>query len=119
MHTIIPAMVMRDNRPVFCYGVMGGEMQPQGHVQVFLNMFVFGMNAQEAGEAARSREMDGFIAIESGISDAVSEQLRARGHSVERRVGEFGGYQGIYFDAEQGVYHGASDNRKDGCALGY
>ena len=119
MHTIIPAMVMRNNRPVFCYGVMGGEMQPQGHVQIFLNMFVFGMNAQEAGEAARSREMDGFIAIESGIDDAVSEQLRAMGHSVERRVGDFGGYQGIYFDAEQGVYHGASDNRKDGCALGY
>jgi gamma-glutamyltranspeptidase/glutathione hydrolase len=119
MHTIIPAMVMRNNRPVFCYGVMGGEMQPQGHVQIFLNMFVFGMNAQEAGEAARSREMDGFIAIESGIGDAVSEQLRAMGHSVERRVGDFGGYQGIYFDAEQGVYHGASDNRKDGCALGY
>ena len=119
MHTIIPAMVMRNNRPVFCYGVMGGEMQPQGHVQIFLNMFVFGMNAQEAGEAARSREMDGFIAIESGIDDAVSAQLRAMGHSVERRVGDFGGYQGIYFDAEQGVYHGASDNRKDGCALGY
>jgi len=119
MHTIIPAMVMRNNRPVFCYGVMGGEMQPQGHVQIFLNMFVFGMNAQEAGEAARSREMDGFIAIESGIGDAVSEQLRAMGHPVERRVGDFGGYQGIYYDAEQGVYHGASDNRKDGCALGY
>jgi gamma-glutamyltranspeptidase/glutathione hydrolase len=119
MHTIIPAMVMRENRPVFCYGVMGGEMQPQGHVQVFLNMFVFGMNAQEAGEAARTREADGAIEIESGISDAVCEGLGKKGHKVVRSVGEFGGYQGIYYDAEQGVYHGASDNRKDGCAMGY
>jgi len=119
MHTIIPAMVMRDNKPVFCYGVMGGEMQPQGHVQVFLNMFVFGMSAQEAGEAARTREADGAIEIESGISDAVSEGLAKKGHKVVRSVGEFGGYQGIYYDAEQGVYHGASDNRKDGCAMGY
>ncbi|MFA9419184.1 MAG: gamma-glutamyltransferase [Gammaproteobacteria bacterium] len=119
LHTIIPAMVMRENKPVFCYGVMGGEMQPQGHVQVFLNMFVFGMNAQEAGEAARTREADGAIEIESGISDAVSEGLRNKGHKVKRSVGQFGGYQGIYYDAEQGVYHGASENRKDGCAMGY
>jgi gamma-glutamyltranspeptidase/glutathione hydrolase len=119
LHTIIPAMVMRENRPVFCYGVMGGEMQPQGHVQVFLNMFVFGMNAQEAGEAARAREEDGTVFIESGISDAVREGLRNKGHVVERGGGKFGGYQGIYYDAEQGVYQGASDNRKDGCALGY
>jgi gamma-glutamyltranspeptidase/glutathione hydrolase len=119
LHTIIPAMVMRENRPVFCYGVMGGEMQPQGHVLVFLNMFVFGMNAQEAGEAARSREIDGTIEIESGISDAVCAGLREKGHKVKRSVGEFGGYQGIYYDAEQGVYQGASDNRKDGCAMGY
>ncbi len=119
LHTIIPAMVMRDNRPVFCYGVMGGEMQPQGHVQVFLNMFVFGMNAQEAGEAARVREEDGTVFIESGISDAVSEGLRNKGHVVEYSAGQFGGYQGIYYDAEQEVYQGASDNRKDGCAMGY
>jgi gamma-glutamyltranspeptidase/glutathione hydrolase len=112
-------MVMRENQPVFCYGVMGGEMQPQGHVQVFLNMFVFGMNAQEAGEAARAREVDGTVFIESGISDAVIEGLRNKGHVVERGGGQFGGYQGIYYDAEQGVYQGGSDNRKDGCALGY
>ncbi len=119
LHTIIPAMVMRENQPVFCYGVMGGEMQPQGHVQVFLNMFVFGMNAQEAGEAARTREENGTVFIESGISDAVREGLRNKGHVVERGGGQFGGYQGIYYDTEQKVYQGASDNRKDGCALGY
>jgi gamma-glutamyltranspeptidase/glutathione hydrolase len=119
LHTIIPAMVMRDDRPVFCYGVMAGDMQPQGHVQVFLNMFVFGMNAQEAGEAARTREDKGQLLVESGIDEVVCDALRAKGHTVARSVGIFGGYQGIYLDAEQGVYHGASDNRKDGCAAGY
>ena len=119
LHTIIPAFVTKQGEPYFCYGVMGGDMQPQGHVQVFLSLVVHGMNPQEAGEAARVREDKGTILVESGISDATIEALRAKGHRVERRVGAFGGYQGILIDRAQGVLQAASDNRKDGCALGY
>ncbi len=119
LHTIIPAMIMKDGRPWFCFGVMGGDMQPQGHVQVFLNLVEFGMNPQEAGEAARVREVDGVVAVESGIPESVREALRRKGHRVESRPGSFGGYQGILVDWERRVYYGASDNRKDGCALGY
>ncbi len=119
LHTIIPAFITRDGKPWFCYGVMGGDMQPQGHVQVMLNMVEFGMNPQEAGEAARVREIGGTVAVESGVSEEVMEKLRSKGHKVERQVGPFGGYQGILVDLKSGVYHAASDNRKDGCAVGF
>lgn len=119
LHTIIPAMVTRDGRPWFCFGVMGGDMQPQGHVQVLLNLLVHGMDPQEAGEAPRVREIDGAIALESGIGSAVRDALRAKGHRIVEAPGGFGGYQGILIDAERKVYLGASDNRKDGCAAGY
>jgi gamma-glutamyltranspeptidase/glutathione hydrolase len=98
---------------------MGGDMQPQGHVQVLLNMLVFGMNPQEAGEAARAREVDGAAALESGIGEVVREGLRAKGHRIVASPGSFGGFQGILIDRENGVLHGASDPRKDGCAAGY
>ena len=110
---------MRGGKPWFCYGVMGGDMQPQGHAQVLLNMVEFGMNPQEAGEAARVCEAGGRVLVESGVSDKEIEALRAMGHRVQRAVGSFGGYQGILIDQKTGVYHAASDNRKDGCAAGY
>jgi gamma-glutamyltranspeptidase/glutathione hydrolase len=119
LHTIIPAMVMRGGKPYFCFGVMGGDMQPQGHVQVFLNLVVFGMTAQEAGEAARVREIGGAVAVESGVPPAAVEGLRQKGHVIAPQPGGFGGFQGILIDAETGVLYGASDNRKDGCAVGY
>ena len=119
LHTIIPAFVTREGKPWFCYGVMGGDMQPQGHTQVLLNMIEFGMNPQEAGEAARVCEAGGRVLVESGVSDQAIEGLRAMGHQVQRAVGSFGGYQGILFDHKNGVYQAASDNRKDGCAAGY
>ena len=119
LHTIIPAFVTRAGKPWFCYGVMGGDMQPQGHTQVLLNMIEFGMNPQEAGEAARVCESGGRVLVESGVSDKAIEGLRAMGHQVQRTVGSFGGYQGILVDEESGVYRAASDNRKDGCAAGY
>ena len=119
LHTIIPAFVTREGKPWFCYGVMGGDMQPQGHTQVLLNMIEFGMNPQEAGEAARICEAGGRVLVESGVSDQAIEGLRAMGHQVQRAVGSFGGYQGILFDQKNGVYQAASDNRKDGCAAGY
>lgn len=119
LHTIIPAFVTKDGEPYFCFGVMGGDMQPQGHVQVLINLLVYGMNPQEAGEAPRVREDQGAVLVESGIPAPVRAALRAKGHEVEEAVGSFGGFQGILIDRDNGVLYGASENRKDGCALGY
>lgn len=131
-HTIIPAFVTKDGQPWFCFGVMGGDMQPQGHVQILLNLIDFGMNVQQAGDAARVSHAGsatptgspmspdgGTVAIEVGIPDAVAEELRRRGHKVVRSVGGFGGYQGILLDHRNGTLHGATEPRKDGAAVGY
>ncbi len=131
--TIIPAMVTKDDRPCFSFGVMGGDMQPQGHVQVLINILDFGMNVQAAGDAARIRHsgsatptglpgdpQGGMVHLESGFPPETVEELRRRGHQVEVGAsGSFGGYQGIWLDWEHGVLHGASDPRKDGAAVGY
>lgn len=130
-HTIIPAMLTKDGEPYFCFGVMGGDMQPQGHAQVVVNLIDFGMNVQAAGDAARVRHLgsaeptgvaaqgSGTVQVESGISDKTVEALRAKGHQVVRAKGAFGGYQGILIDRENGVLHGATETRKDGAAVGY
>ena len=130
-HTIIPAMVTKDARPWFCFGVMGGDMQPQGHVQVLVNLIDFDMNVQAAGDAARVRHIGsatptgrrangvGTLAVESGVSDEAVQALRNKGHRVVRSRGSFGGYQGIQIDWENGVLHGATEARKDGAAVGY
>jgi gamma-glutamyltranspeptidase/glutathione hydrolase len=130
-HTIIPAMVTKDGKPWFCFGVMGGDMQPQGHVQVLVNLIDFGMNVQAAGDAARVQhfgsatptglpaEGSGSVTVESGISDDVVAALRSKGHQVVRAKGGYGGYQGILIDWSQGVLHGATEPRKDGVAAGY
>jgi gamma-glutamyltranspeptidase/glutathione hydrolase len=114
-HTIIPAMVFRDGKPWMSFGVMGGDMQPQGHVQVLLNMIEFGMNVQDAGDAPRFRHspVDG-LALESGVDATVITELTRRGHTVGWRPGIFGGYQAIQIDWERGVLLGGSDPRKDG-----
>jgi gamma-glutamyltranspeptidase/glutathione hydrolase len=119
-HTIIPAMVFRDGKPWLSFGVMGGDMQPQGHVQVLLNMLEFGMNVQDAGEAPRFRHFptDG-LALESGIDTTVITELSRRGHSVVWRPGIFGGYQAIQIDWERGVLLGGTDPRKDGAVAGW
>ncbi|EDM81954.1 gamma-glutamyltransferase [Plesiocystis pacifica SIR-1] len=130
-HTIIPAFVTKDGEPWLSFGVMGGAMQPQGHVQVLINLIDFGMNLQEAGDAARVRheggrqptgaegELLGRVHVESGIPAATVEGLRARGHVVVVKPGGFGGYQAVMRDAERGTYVGATEMRKDGLALGY
>ncbi len=130
-HTIIPAMVTQQNRPVFCFGVMGGDMQPQGQVQVLINLIDFGMNVQQAGDAPRVRHVGspsptgapgqgaGTVLLESGFSEQTLQGLRRLGHRVQRSQGGFGGYQGIWIDWQRGVLLGASEARKDGCALGY
>ncbi len=130
-HTIIPAFVMRDGQPLMSFGVMGGSMQPQGHVQIIVNMVDFGMNLQEAGDAARvnhkgssqptgsTMEDGGVVHLEDGFSAETREELEARGHRLGPSDGSFGGYQAIMWDREQGVYYGASEVRKDGQAAGY
>ncbi len=118
-HTLVPAMVMKDGQPWLSFGVMGGDMQPQGHVQVLLNLIDFGMNVQEAGEAARFRHSSRGVALESNISAEARAGLEQRGHTVIRSFGAFGGFQGILFDRARGVMMGGSDPRKDGLAIGY
>lgn len=130
-HTIIPAMVTKEGKPVFTFGVMGGDMQPQGHIQVLLNIIEFGMNIQEAGDAARfyhtgSSEPDygtmtdgGELHLESGVVPEVVRSLMRKGHKIVGDHGGYGGYQGIWMDQERGVLIGASESRKDGCAIGY
>lgn len=130
-HTIIPAMVTRDAKPFFCFGVMGGDMQPQGHVQILVNLIDYGLDVQAAGDAARVRHVGsatptgepadgaGIVYAESGISDKAVAALEAKGHTVSREGSGYGGYQGIRIDWENGVLHGATEARKDGMALGY
>ncbi len=133
-HTIIPALVTKDGKPWLVYGVMGGDMQPQGHVQVLINMIDFGLDVQAAGDAGRVRHDGsqtptgrkmasggGTVAVESSIPDQTIEELRRRGHHVvqEVRGGGFGGYQGIWIDAAHGTIHGGTEPRKDGAAVGY
>ncbi len=118
-HTLVPAMVLKDGRPWLSFGVMGGDMQPQGHVQVLANLIDFGMNVQEAGEAPRFRHMAGGLALESAIGADVRFGLAARGHRIVDNPGGFGGFQGILIDPRTGLLMGGSDPRKDGLAIGY
>lgn len=140
--TIIPAFIKRDGKPWASFGLMGGGMQPQGHVQVLVNLVDYGMNLQEAGDAARLHhdggrqptdalagtpadtapvDMLGVLQVEPGIPAATVEALRAMGHTVEVETTgiPFGGYQIIARDPATGVYTGATEMRKDGQASGY
>ena len=131
-HTIIPAMVTKDGKPLFTFGVMGGDMQPQGHVQVLINMIDFGMNVQQAGEAPRVEHTGsatptgrlgarngGTIHAEEGLSPDIVKDLIRRGHRVDWVKKNGGGYQGIWVDSANGILHGGSESRKDGAAVGY
>jgi gamma-glutamyltranspeptidase / glutathione hydrolase len=132
-HTIIPGFVMKDGKPWEAFGVMGGGMQPQGHVQVLTNQIDFGLNVQEAGDASRwqhegdneptgeKMEKGGYVEVESGIPYEVVRELEKRGHDMRFDVGGYGGYQAIKVEMHDGlrVYIGASESRKDGQAAGY
>lgn len=132
-HTIIPGFVMKDGKPWEAFGVMGGGMQPQGHVQVLTNQIDFGMGVQEAGDGSRwQHEGDneptdekmtngGYVNFESGIPYETARELMKRGHNVRYDVGGYGGYQAIKVETHDGqrVYLGASESRKDGQAAGY
>jgi gamma-glutamyltranspeptidase/glutathione hydrolase len=131
-HTIIPAFVTREGRPVMSFGVMGGDAQPQMHAQILANWVDFGMNLQEAGDAPRilhtgsseptggERMRDGGVVhLESGYGAETRRELSERGHRLIDVSGGFGGYQAIGVDRDNSVYCGASESRKDGQAAGY
>lgn len=130
-HTIIPAFILKEGAPWLSFGLMGGAMQPQGHVQIVCNLIDWGMNLQEAGDAARwqhegSSDYDnpkmtdgGYVEVESGVPYESVRGLLQRGHVVRIGNGGFGGYQAVARDAKNGTYVGASESRKDGQAAGY
>jgi gamma-glutamyltranspeptidase/glutathione hydrolase len=131
-HTIIPAFVTKDGKPWLSFGVMGGAMQPQGHVQILINMIDFGMNLQEAGDAPRihhdgstepagqAEPMNdgGEVELETGFPVETVRALMRKGHRVQFADGPYGGYQAIQANPNGG-YIGASESRKDGQAAGY
>lgn len=130
-HTIIPAFITKDGKPFISFGLMGGSMQPQGHVQIVVNLVDFGMNIQEAGDAPRichegSSEPTGevmtdggIVYLESGIPYETIRALLGKGHVIQYINGIYGGYQAIKWDEKNKVYYGASESRKDGQAAGY
>ena len=130
-HTIIPGFVLRRGTPWLAFGVVGGDMQPQGHVQILTNIIDFDMNLQEAGDAPRwyhegssgptggVMTNGGYVNLESEFTYETVRGLMARGHRVRSTLGVYGGYQAILRDPETGVYYGASEGRKDGAAAGY
>lgn len=130
-HTIIPGFVTKNAEPWLSFGLMGGAMQPQGHVQVLVNLIDFGMNLQEAGDAMRmSHEGSteptgnpmtdgGWVNLESGFNYETIRELMKMGHRIKFDMGGYGGYQAIMRDPKSGVYYGASESRKDGQAAGF
>ena len=130
-HTIIPAFITKDGKPLISFGLMGGGMQPQGHAQIVVNLVDFKMGLQEAGDAPRihhtgsseptgqSMTDGGTANLETGIDYEVIRELMKRGHNIEFDHGPYGGYQAIMKHPEYGVYIGASESRKDGQAAGY
>jgi len=133
-HTIIPAFVTKNKKPFMSFGVMGGAMQPQGHIQILINIVDYGMNIQEAGDVPRWQHFGstrptgqssgildngGYIELESGVPYQTMRALMQKGHDVRLGVGAYGGYQAIMYDSEQAVYYGASESRKDGMAAGF
>ncbi|WP_245189470.1 gamma-glutamyltransferase family protein [Lunatimonas salinarum] len=127
-HTIIPAFITKEGKPFVSFGLMGGDMQVPGHVQVVMNLIDFGMNLQEAGDAprvfhsgtsARGGRVPGLgeTFLESGFPYETISELMDKGHVIRMDKGIYGGYQAIML--KDGVYYGASESRKDGQAVGY
>ena len=119
MHTIIPALAMRDGRLHTTFGVMGAHYQPMGHVQMVLNMFDYGMGIQSAIDAPRAFFEGNATLVERGMPADTVAGLKARGHEVVTAPAPWGGAQAIRIDWQRGVLIGGSEPRKDGCALGY
>ena len=130
-HTIIPAFITKNGKPLISFGVMGGDMQPQGHVQIVVNLIDFKMNLQEAGDAPRMHHIGsseptgeqmtdgGILYLENGFRWEVIQKLLSMGHTIQWDLGGYGGYQAIMWDDKNKVWFGASESRKDGQAAGY
>lgn len=130
-NTIIPGFITRDGEPFLSFGVMGGAMQPQGHVQIICNIIDFGMNIQEAGDAPRMQHLGsseptgekmndgGVLTLETGFGWETIRSLLQKGHKIQYDLGGYGGYQAIHWDPVNKVYYGASESRKDGQAAGF
>ena len=130
-NTIIPAFITKNKKPWVSFGVMGGDMQPQGHVQIVVNLIDFKMNLQEAGDAPRMHHIGsseptgqqmtdgGILLLESGFRTEVIQKLMSMGHVIQWDLGGYGGYQAIMWDEKNKVWYGASESRKDGQASGY
>lgn len=130
-NTIIPAFITKNKKPWVSFGVMGDDMQPQGHVQIVVNLIDFKMNLQEAGDAPRMHHVGsseptgqqmtdgGILLLESGFRTEVIQKLMSMGHVIQWDLGGYGGYQAIMWDEKNKVWYGASESRKDGQAAGY
>jgi gamma-glutamyltranspeptidase/glutathione hydrolase len=119
MHTIIPALAMRNGRCEMPFGVMGADYQPMGHAHLISNMVDYGMDVQAAIDHPRMFFEGEKTEVERGVPAATIEGLKVRGHDVAFRPAPLGGGQAVVIDWKQGVLIGGSDPRKDGCALGY
>ncbi|WP_415018233.1 gamma-glutamyltransferase [Aestuariivirga sp.] len=119
MHTIMPGMATRNGRAVMPFGVMGGDYQPFGNVHLLTNLLDYGMDPQEAIDLPRVFYEAGSAVVESGIPEGTVAKLKSFGHSIKPPVEPLGGGQAVWIDWERGTLTGASDPRKDGCALGY
>ncbi len=130
-HTIIPGFITKNGKPWISFGVMGGDMQPQGHAQIIINLIDFKMNLQEAGDAPRiyhtgsseptgeAMTTGGILYLENGFRWEEIQKLLSMGHNVQWNLGGYGGYQAIMWDEKNKVWYGASESRKDGQAAGY
>jgi gamma-glutamyltranspeptidase / glutathione hydrolase len=120
-HTIMPAMMFEKAKPLMAFGFVGGDVQPQGQLQFLNNVIDFGMNLQDALDAPRWRyeTMDGSVGLEVAIAEETSKALKYRGHTIAGSKGFFGGGQALLVHPEYGTFQGASDSRRDGCAIGF
>jgi gamma-glutamyltranspeptidase/glutathione hydrolase len=120
-HTIIPAMMLEKGKPLLAFGFVGGDVQPQGQFQFLNNVIDFGMNLQDALDAPRWRyeTTDGSAGFETAIPDETVKSLKRRGHQIPGGEGFFGGGQALLIHPEYGTFQGASDSRRDGCAIGF
>src|SRR5262249_20964299 len=119
MHTLVPAMALKDGKPFISFGVMGAAFQPIGHVYFMTNLLDYGLDLQEAADQPRVFFEGPDVLIEESVPPATAERLAALGHPLKTRPDPWGGAQAVLIDRSQGVLIGASDHRKDGCALGY
>jgi gamma-glutamyltranspeptidase/glutathione hydrolase len=127
--TIIPGFATKGDQPWLSFGVMGGDMQPQGQAQIIANLVDYGLGLQEAGDSPRwhhegsseptgeAEQAGGLLRLETGVPGATKKKLAAMGWKLGGPDGGFGGYQAI--ERHHEAYEAASEMRKDGLALGY